>query len=364
MAKVAEIGGRTRGARRRAPVVDVDVHEDLRSVRDLIPYLREPWRSRVAVADGWKGVNVFPYSYPQIAGVAMAEAAMEDGSPTGSSYEAMRDQLLDPYNVDPAILVSAFHPTDMRTQPEFATALAGAYNDWLIENWLERDERLRVSITIAAQVPEEAAREIDRVGSDSRFVQVVLPASSRDTFGRSFYHPIFEAAERNGLVVGFHQTNATETALGLPEYYIEWHTNISQAWQAQLVGLVAHGVFDKFEELKVAMIESSWTWVPSLMWRFDHNYRSLRREVPWVKRMPSEHIRERVRFTTQPMEYPENPQDLYRMFEMIGSEDFLMFSTDYPHWDFDSPYHVFPPSFPKDLRKKILSENARSFYGL
>jgi predicted TIM-barrel fold metal-dependent hydrolase len=148
----------------------------------------------------------------------------------------------------------------------------------------------------------------------------------------------------------------------LPTYYIEWHTAVSQVWQSQLIGLVCHGVFDKFPELRIVMIESSWTWVPSTMWRLDHNYRSLRREVPWVKRMPSEYIREQVRFTTQPMEYPENPEHLYQMFEMIGSEEFLLFATDYPHWDFDSPQHVFPSSFPKELRRKILSENARNFY--
>lgn len=159
----------------------------------------------------------------------------------------MREHLLDKYDLDAAILFSAFYPSDMKTQPEFATALASAYNDWLIENWLEKDERLRGTITIAAQNPEEAAKEIDRLGPHPQFVQVGLPASSREVYGREFFHPIFAAAERSGLVVGFHQSNHTETAVGHPPYYIEWHTNISQAWQCQLVGLVSHGVFDKFE---------------------------------------------------------------------------------------------------------------------
>ncbi len=39
-----------------------------------------------------------------------------------------------------------------------------------------------------------------------------------------------------------------------------------------------------------------------------------------------------------------------------------MFSTDYPHWDFDSPWAVFPQTFPKDLRQKILADNAKGFY--
>jgi hypothetical protein len=47
------------------------------------------------------------------------------------------------------------------------------------------------------------------------------------------------------------------------------------------------------------------------------------------------------------------------MFEMVGSEDFLMFATDYPHWDFDSPEQALPHTFPRDLRQKILTTNAR-----
>jgi uncharacterized protein len=355
-------GGRGSRGATKAPVVDVDVHEALTSLRDLVPYLEEPYKNRIEIPDAFSGIPGNPYGFPQAAGVAMAEAVNDDGAPAGSKIEALQNLVLDRFGIEPAILVSLFHPTDMRIQPDFAVALASAYNDWLVERWLDRDERLRSSITVAAQEPEAAAREIDRVGSDPRFVQVILPAAGHHVFGQEFYHPIFEAAERHNLVVGFHQSGGTRTAVGLPPTYIEWHTAIYQAWQSQLIGLVAHGVFDKFEELKVAMLESSWTWVPHLMWRFDYNYRSLRREVPWVKRMPSEYIRERVKFSTQPMEYPEDPDDLYRMFEMVGSDEFLMFATDYPHWDFDSPEQALPRSFPKELRRKILHENARNFY--
>lgn len=344
-------------------VVDVDVHEMLRAgVRDLIPYLDEPWRSRIAVPDGWKGLSL-PYSWPLIGGVSMADAATPDGTPAGSNYELMREQLLDEYNVEYAILTGLFYPTEMRVQPEFATALAGAYNDWLLENWIEKDARFRGSVCVAAQEPEAAAREIDRIGSHPRVVQVMLPAIPHDVLGRSFYHPVFEAAARNNLAIAFHQGASTATAVGLPPYYIEWHTAISQNWQCQLIGLIAHGVLDKYPDLKVVLLESGWTWVPSLMWRFDHNYRSLRREVPWMKRMPSEYIRENVRVSTQPMEYPEDPKHLYRMFEMIGSDEFLLFSTDYPHWDFDPPDRVFPSTFPKDVRRKVLYDNAAKFYG-
>jgi uncharacterized protein len=352
------------GGRVGEPVIDVDVHEMLTSVSELAPYLAEPWRSRITMPDGWQGLPGFPYSYPQVGGLARADAVLESGAPAGSSYERLREQVLDAYPIERAILTSLFHPTDISVQPEFAVAMASAYNDWLIETWLSRDERLLGSIAVAAQCPDAAAREIDRVGPHPRIVQVMLPAGSRDVLGRAFYTPLFEAAVRHDLAVAFHQTNDTHTAVGLPPYYIEWHTAIPQVWQSQLIGLVFNGMFDRLPDLRVAMIEGGWTWLPSLLWRLDLNYRSLRREVPWVKRMPSEYVRENVAFSSQPMEYPDDPRDLYRMFEMVGTDRFLMFATDYPHWDFDAPDRAIPHTFPADVRRRILYDNAVDFYRL
>ena len=66
--------------RERQSVVDVDVHEMLTSIKDLVPYLDEPWRSRVAVNDGFKGPPGNPYAFPQAAGVATADAVTDDGN--------------------------------------------------------------------------------------------------------------------------------------------------------------------------------------------------------------------------------------------------------------------------------------------
>ena len=41
-----------------------------------------------------------------------------------------------------------------------------------------------------------------------------------------------------------------------------------------------------------------------------------------------------------------------------------MFSTDYPHWHFDTPAEAFPVTLPQTQMRKIMSENARSFYKL
>ena len=47
-------------------------------------------------------------------------------------------------------------------------------------------------------------------------------------------------------------------------------------------------------------------------------------------------MREHFWYTTQPVEEPEKPEHLADVIDWIGW-DRLMFSTDYPHWDFDDP---------------------------
>jgi hypothetical protein len=41
-----------------------------------------------------------------------------------------------------------------------------------------------------------------------------------------------------------------------------------------------------------------------------------------------------------------------------------MFSTDYPHWDFDSPDQAVPAGLDPVLRRKIMADNAKALYRL
>ena len=132
-------------------MVDVDVHEMMTSIKDLVPYLDEPWRGRIEVNDGFEGPPGNPYSFPQPTGVAIRDAFTDDGTPAGSKPQMVREQVLDRYGIERAILISLFHPTDHRIQPEFASALASAYNDRVKENWLDKDDRLRSPATPPAR---------------------------------------------------------------------------------------------------------------------------------------------------------------------------------------------------------------------
>jgi predicted TIM-barrel fold metal-dependent hydrolase len=75
-------------------------------------------------------------------------------------------------------------------------------------------------------------------------------------------------------------------------------------------------------------------------------------------------VREHFSFTTQPIEEPENQGDLRHVIDQVGVER-LMFSTDYPHWDFDDPRHALNGAGLSEAEKRmIFSGNAKRFYGL
>src|SRR5690606_26189207 len=100
---------------------------------------------------------------------------------------------------------------------------------------------------------------------------------------------------------------------------------------------------------------------PAYMWRAVKSWRGLRGEVPWVNRSPAEIVRDNVRLTTQPFDVPESRDEVNRLIEQLGSEDVLLFSSDYPHWQFDGDGAI-SPALSKDLVRKITWDNPLKTY--
>ncbi len=342
-------------------IIDTDVHESFSSIKDLAPYLQEPYKGWIANG-AWRGFSQpFAYTSPGLGNRADVRSA--DGSASVSDYSQMRRQLIDHYDLSHAVLTGYFYPTGLKLQYGLATALASAYNDYVLDHWLSKDDRFIGSIQINARDPEAAAREIDRMASHPKMRQVMLPVVDDIAYGHPMFKPIFAAAERNRLMVAFHHTTFAQGPYGMGLHYMERHCLIPISLMPQVISLVCNGVFDAYPNLRFMILEGGFSWLPHVMWRMDREYRQGRVEVPWIKKLPSQHCRERLRLSTQPTE-DISGEDWMKLIDLMGTDDMLVFSTDYPHFDFDDPNAAIPKSLPETTREKILWKNAAAFYEL
>jgi predicted TIM-barrel fold metal-dependent hydrolase len=293
----------------------------------------------------------------------------------GTDPDFARLQLLDEYGLCAGIINdnAAFFAPGIGAHPlELDIALARAYNEYRRATWLASDPRWYTSVSIPFEAPEAAAREIRRckeeTGADgARFVQALMPPNTQRPAGNQFYWPILEACEHYGIPIAFHVPGSTKaTACGDPNFYFEEHSNFALLNFPLVSSLLFEGVFDRFPRLKVGLIELGWSWAAPLAWRADRVYGQLRDEVSHLTRRPSEYFTEHFYFSTQPLEEPENLawfEELFAMFENAGFRDRLMYSSDYPHWDFDPPT-VLPSTLSELCRRRILGETASELYGI
>lgn len=249
---------------------------------------------------------------------------------------------------------------------EFATALAGAYNDWLHAFCETNPARLKYVALLAPQDAAAAAVELRRAVTERGAVGAMLPTNVplRPDWGHSYYDPIYAEAERLDVGLAFHAT--MHEALGALRFnnFINVHTVSHPVEQLMaLCGTVVGGVFERFPRLRLAYLESGCGWVPYIMDRLDEEVEKRGAdEAPYLTHLPSEYIKSgRIFFGVECGE--KTIPDAVRW----GLEDTLLYSSDYPHWDGDWPRTIQAVTGRADLstdtKRKMLRDNAVRFYG-
>jgi uncharacterized protein len=348
------------------PIIDCDVHNVIAPL--LAEYLPARWQHHLETV-GLRNRPPFGSISTQRRFTSRLDSFPPEGIP-GTDTDFAREQLLDEFGLTAAIL----NPVDSlgagNAPVELEVEIMRAINDIDREVWFEADPRWRASVVVAADHPEAAAKEIDRCASqDDRFVQVLLSSRTERPAGNPRYWPIFEAAEHHNLPVAFHVASTKYhgwTGVGPASYYYELHVGFPLPAQSLASSMVFEGVFERFPGLRVVATELGWEWAAPLAWRMDASWRVMRDEVSHLQRKPSEYFSEHFYFSTQPCAEPENLSDynpLYAQFRSLFG-DHLMFATDYPHWDMDSPFEAIPPFLSLTDKEKILAGNASALYGI
>jgi len=355
----------------KIPVIDVDFHPMPQNLdREVSKFLPSRWKDYITQYGLGSGDAIYTGSPPARKYTHRLDAVQPNGRVATDPYFAKK-QVLDEYDMTAAILtcVSPFPPCGPNRPLELALALNQAFNDCIAETWLTADPRYYSAISIARDLPGIAA-EIRRCKEGpfgDRFVEVLISPAGVEPLGKQRYWPLFEACVEHDIPLACHvpPMGPKGAAGGATTYYCELHMNLVSYPLAIIPSMIFEGVFDRFPKLKIAFIELGWSFAPALAWRLDSIHQRLRGEVSHLQRKPSDYMRDHFWYATQPIEEPESPKHLesvYRIFEENGFAERLMYSSDYPHWDFDAPANSMPPYHPIERRRRILGENASKLY--
>jgi predicted TIM-barrel fold metal-dependent hydrolase len=349
-------------------IIDADVHVNDRPA-ELVPYIDEPWRMSL------EDLAKMPERYLDVPGYAPGmklDPPIPGGQPrrTVNTAREMREELSE-LGIDIGILfpdnLLLFAPIP---HIEYATALSHAYNRWLMEEWLLKADGLYGALLACPQNPEDSAREIERYGREEKIVAVYLPtAGVNPLWGHRKYDPIMAAAEAAGLPVALHSVTLVSPAFPYQLDQFENHfarqvLSHSFGMMANLTSLMHSGVPARYPKLRIVFTEAGIAWAPYMMWRMDLYYNEYRRMVPVLDKRPSDYMKERMWFATQPLEAPDDPRHLVETIEHIGGADRILFASDWPHHDFDHPKAIMRLPMSSDMKRKIMGENAQALFNI
>jgi predicted TIM-barrel fold metal-dependent hydrolase len=252
--------------------------------------------------------------------------------------------------------------------PDFAAAIARAYNDWLYDFCQQDPERLIGAGMISPYAMRDAVDETRRCAQELGFRAVFLRANPlvNHQWHDDYYEPLWHALEEFGLSLGFHESTGTgkrhmgerlEPNLMLRRVY-------AQPMEQMLVlgSFCAGGVLARHPKLRVAFLEANCSWLPWLLWRLDEGWE---REgdvwAPDLTLLPSEYFKRQCVVSVEPDEVT-----VKYVIDHIGSNT-IVFSTDYPHGDSKYPEavdHFLQLPIANDAKRKILWDNCAAYYAM
>jgi predicted TIM-barrel fold metal-dependent hydrolase len=349
-------------------VIDACAFHDWPSKAHILKYAEKGWREllsieNVKIKGEWQ--NEPPAGH-------VRRAAPQSGSPAVAEPVDVIRHLFDERGCRRVVLgheqglLSAGLPMAYK-----ARVMVRALNDWTIAEWFDRDPRLFGHLLVHSALPDEAAREIRRVGRHKQFVAVALGANGlNQPFGHPVYKPIYDAAAEFGLptVLQVEADNiadvvTTPTAVGLTATFAEYEAMSAAALMTHVTSMLTSGLFETHRDLRVLLVGGGIAWVPEFLWRLDPIYRVVRRvDMPWSRRLPSDTFVEHVRIATYSLETPPRQEQLESVFDLIPNvESLMLYASGYPNGDGEAPRSL-ASRLPERLHRAVFHDNAEAFY--
>lgn len=343
-------------------IVDLDFHL-VESEEELVPYLESPFTemlSRPGIAET-SNYNQTKFLLDGVGGDIGPEVASEPDD----IKEVMADLDIDRVTLNPGLNLNLVTVHNDR----YAVALASAYNEWATETVFDASEGLYGTIRISPRFPDRAVEEIQKYSDTDEVVGVMLGSPGfMNPLGHPRFDDVWAALEEAELPLLIHNS-----VLSLQHVMPGQFEGMNTFLEARAVGhptsqmttltnLLVAGIPERFPDLNIVLMECGLGWIPYMARRLDYYYSSRRQDAPGLEKPPSEYIDDSFWFTTQPIEGTDDPSYVQQIIEWVGPEN-LMFSSDYPHSDFDYSdqlYNTLRDGFDRKAIEAIYGGNAKS----
>ena len=308
-----------------------------------------PNARNVALSSGSPGLqdqDVRPHS----ASATLGEAVDDDSVHRDVTLvrRAMDSMGIDVQVIFPQVLLGmGMHP-----DAEIATALTYAYNRWFTSRILSVEKRIKAFVALPFENPAACLDIVREFGDVPGVIGFMVTSQRHAGVHRNVYMPLYHEIQERGLALAFHagpRRNDTWTAT--MNRFLSVHAmSFVTCNMAHLTNWIINGLPERFPNLNVIWVESGLAWIPFMMQRLDHEYLMRQSEAPLLKRLPSEYMKE-MYYTSQPME-ADHPELLELTFKVMNAETQLLYSSDWPHWDFDVPGRIAALPFLTETAKR------------
>jgi predicted TIM-barrel fold metal-dependent hydrolase len=254
--------------------------------------------------------------------------------------------------------------------PDYAAALARAYNNWAHEYCRSHPERLRFAGQVAMHdvglAVEEARRCVNELGA------VAIIGTPNPVNGLHLHddavEPLWNELERLNVPIGFHPTGNSSLKDDVGRRFVG-HNNYQPIAHAArgpmelmmaMASMTTGGVLERHPQLRCAFLEGTAGWLGWWLWRLDDHWEKFGPGCEQqLSMLPSEYFKRQCYIA---LDVDEGPA--VEVIRQVGAEYFVC-STDYPH-----PDGAFPEAFKQffglplsdDQRRKILWENCARLY--
>ena len=244
-----------------------------------------------------------------------------------------RVEMMDEEDIDISILYPSIGLTLPRIEDaELSAAHCRAYNNWIRDFCAPAQGRLFPAVTLPWGDVQLAVQEMKQTsGFGARAVKAPNTPPGDMSYGRSRWDPVWSEFVYQGVPVSLHVGNAGTTVGSIlhPEFTLPSWWDFVTGPLDTILGFVSFfqgGVFDRFPELRLVVLEAGCAWMPWILDRMDEMQDVIGFTQESARR-PSEYFETQCWISLEP-----NDEFGPFVIEHLGA-DRVVWAYDYPHSD-------------------------------